>query len=47
MGVTGSTGPVLDRDEVDRALARLGAGADAQDLAVSDGGHDVGAEPLH
>ncbi len=24
MGVAGSTGPVLDRDEVDRALARLG-----------------------
>ena len=24
MGVTGSTGPVMDRDEVDRALARLG-----------------------
>ena len=25
MGVAGSTGPVMDRDEVDRALARLGA----------------------
>ena len=25
MGVTGAPGPVMDRDEVDRALARLGA----------------------
>lgn len=25
MGDTGPTGPVMDRDEVDRALARLGA----------------------
>ncbi|MEU5362949.1 hypothetical protein ABZ354_05490 [Streptomyces sp. NPDC005925] len=34
MGVTGSTGPVLDRDEVDRALARLGAEHEAIETSL-------------
>jgi hypothetical protein len=39
MGVAGSTGPVMDRDEVDRALARLGAEHEAIEsslLALQD-----------
>ncbi|GGU06592.1 coiled-coil domain-containing protein [Streptomyces coeruleorubidus] len=34
MGVTGSTGPVMDRDEVDRALARLGAEHEAIETSL-------------
>ncbi|MGW5661112.1 hypothetical protein ACWEWG_13560 [Streptomyces sp. NPDC003758] len=34
MGVTGPTGPVLDRDEVDRALARLGAEHEAIETSL-------------
>jgi hypothetical protein len=34
MGVTGSTGPVMDRDEVDRALARLGAEREAIETSL-------------
>ncbi|WDV51744.1 hypothetical protein PV963_15860 [Streptomyces coeruleorubidus] len=34
MGVTGSTGPVMDRDEVDRALARLGAEHEAVETSL-------------
>ncbi len=39
MGVAGTTGPVMDRDEVDRALARLGAEYEAIEsslLALQD-----------
>ncbi|GAA2956692.1 hypothetical protein [Streptomyces enissocaesilis] len=39
MGVAGATGPVMDRDEVDRALARLGAEYEAIEsslLALQD-----------
>ncbi|MGW0709685.1 hypothetical protein ACWD4G_27650 [Streptomyces sp. NPDC002643] len=34
MGVAGSTGPVMDRDEVDRALARLGAEHEAIETSL-------------
>ncbi|WP_320782739.1 hypothetical protein [Streptomyces sp. CRN 30] len=34
MGVTGPTGPVMDRDEVDRALARLGAEHEAIETSL-------------
>src|SRR3954464_6247963 len=34
MGVTGPPGPVLDRDEVDRALARLGAEHEAVETSL-------------
>ncbi|GGS18158.1 hypothetical protein AB0E75_02035 [Streptomyces griseoviridis] len=34
MGVTGPTGPVLDRDEVDRALGRLGAEHEAIETSL-------------
>ncbi|MBT2411935.1 hypothetical protein J7I94_15385 [Streptomyces sp. ISL-12] len=34
MGVTGATGPVMDRDEVDRALARLGAEHEAIETSL-------------
>ncbi|MEU6219835.1 hypothetical protein ABZ845_20305 [Streptomyces sp. NPDC047022] len=34
MGATGPTGPVLDRDEVDRALARLGAEHEAIETSL-------------
>lgn len=34
MGDTGSTGPVMDRDEVDRALARLGAEHEAIETSL-------------
>ncbi|MFF0887471.1 hypothetical protein [Streptomyces sp. NPDC003456] len=34
MGVTGSAGPVMDRDEVDRALARLGAEHEAIETSL-------------
>ncbi|MEV5434851.1 hypothetical protein AB0K80_02280 [Streptomyces sp. NPDC052682] len=34
MGVTESTGPVMDRDEVDRALARLGAEHEAIETSL-------------
>src|SRR3954469_688068 len=34
MGVTGPPGPVLDRDEVDRALARLGAEHEAIETSL-------------
>ncbi|MGX1567040.1 hypothetical protein [Streptomyces sp. NPDC055506] len=34
MGVTGSTGPVMDRDEVDRALARLGSEHEAIETSL-------------
>ncbi|MGX2997167.1 hypothetical protein JNUCC64_23375 [Streptomyces sp. JNUCC 64] len=34
MGGTGSTGPVMDRDEVDRALARLGAEHEAIETSL-------------
>ncbi|GGT09074.1 hypothetical protein [Streptomyces chromofuscus] len=34
MGVTGASGPVMDRDEVDRALARLGAEHEAIETSL-------------
>ncbi|AIR98436.1 hypothetical protein [Streptomyces glaucescens] len=34
MGVTGTSGPVMDRDEVDRALARLGAEHEAIETSL-------------
>lgn len=34
MGDTGPTGPVMDRDEVDRALARLGAEHEAIETSL-------------
>src|SRR5262245_4696478 len=34
MGVTGAAGPVMDRDEVDRALARLGAEHEAIETSL-------------
>src|SRR6478736_1205704 len=34
MGVTGPPGPVMDRDEVDRALARLGAEHEAIETSL-------------
>ncbi|MEN8650390.1 hypothetical protein ABCR94_07055 [Streptomyces sp. 21So2-11] len=34
MGVAGATGPVMDRDEVDRALARLGAEYEAIETSL-------------
>lgn len=34
MGVTGPTGPVMDRDEVDRALARLGSEHEAIETSL-------------
>ncbi len=34
MGDTGPTGPVMDRDEVDRALARLGAEHEAVETSL-------------
>ena len=34
MGVTGPSGPVMDRDEVDRALARLGAEHEAIETSL-------------
>ncbi|CAM5455176.1 putative protein OS=Streptomyces glaucescens OX=1907 GN=SGLAU_12195 PE=4 SV=1 [Streptomyces glaucescens] len=34
MGATGTSGPVMDRDEVDRALARLGAEHEAIETSL-------------
>src|SRR5919204_5534009 len=34
MGVTGHTGPVMDQDEADRALARLGAEHEAIETSL-------------